>query len=838
MIPCLTNIKNFTEVIKETEEGYNYANDGRSEKNTKIISKLVENVIKYLNDPKIPVNDDDTHYLSQFIEKINIINNQFSEAGQKEVFSDSICELKLLSNQRKSSDSNNLNIYQDPFVSELNNLVKTDSEIKDKSKVARKLYDFQNDKLIPALKSAKTAKEMEALRDIVSDCLFLGGKLSLGENSVDKKGVLKKSKEEIIALWKAKLVQTDDMYTRLISYKKGDIGSLMKEKRRANIVENLNKFISKFVKHSNHFVFSQEDKAAIAKAFYIIHEELKQYQDVKLYPLETLHHSIGLDLPQEKPKASTIKSAEEFKKLKERFEQSSKSESLPLKSSKTQSVKKNQSEEEIRNTVIPRLQKRISNLTLKSSSLIEDIKEIKSDIKKLKNLSFYKEIDFTQLEKMLDLINNPSALRVSREERRFVELLLINHLKLSPEDLDKSPDEIEKSSELREKFKLKEKMLASYDELQELTVGPERLRILQTLIESAKKSGNAIENLLKSAEQVGIGLKERVVKDRFDRFIEKTPALANFKLSTYFPAIVNVFEAFTTIAYQALENKWEKILKHYDGKTQNQFLKLVKNYSYMDPTKQFENFVEVAQEQFFTCLNLQNPLSNSDLENRLQQALLKSESYSVRLFERNYKEMYSKQHRWLVNNYNKIQKSYNQGDDWNTKLQKGVCYANSLRRYFMLIDEPSAIIEMGSNQETRFVQIDYLAQGELVTLGKTTSADRYNKVAKAFGLKRYHSYQLPFQKEDVRHQDLVDKMEQYANVGYTQLILTVRSPNGGHALNIQIDQKNGLFRMMDDNIGLVQFSSIDEFKSEIKEYMIAFYPEYNEYGFESFTKSS
>jgi hypothetical protein len=49
----------------------------------------------------------------------------------------------------------------------------------------------------------------------------------------------------------------------------------------------------------------------------------------------------------------------------------------------------------------------------------------------------------------------------------------------------------------------------------------------------------------------------------------------------------------------------------------------------------------------------------------------------------------------------------------------------------------------------------------------------------------------------------------------------------GHALNIQLDGQRKIFRFIDDNLRICEFSSLEEFNIQFKAYLQEFYPNYN-----------
>jgi len=77
-------------------------------------------------------------------------------------------------------------------------------------------------------------------------------------------------------------------------------------------------------------------------------------------------------------------------------------------------------------------------------------------------------------------------------------------------------------------------------------------------------------------------------------------------------------------------------------------------------------------------------------------------------------------------------------------------------------------------------------------------------------------------------------MQRYAEAGHTQFILALYSKTRGHAVNIQLDLNNNMFRVMDDNVGLLQYNSLGHFKQEVALFFKHFYPTFDDYEFRLF----
>ena len=55
-------------------------------------------------------------------------------------------------------------------------------------------------------------------------------------------------------------------------------------------------------------------------------------------------------------------------------------------------------------------------------------------------------------------------------------------------------------------------------------------------------------------------------------------------------------------------------------------------------------------------------------------------------------------------------------------------------------------------------------------------------------------------------------------------ILGIKTGSLGHAINIQIDPKNKIYRLIDDNVGVLEFPSAELFKEEAAKLLSILYP--------------
>lgn len=462
--------------------------------------------------------------------------------------------------------------------------------------------------------------------------------------------------------------------------------------------------------------------------------------------------------------------------------------------------------------------------------LREQAQDLKQEIQTLRKIPGVSKTELSHLETALDLLINPSSLHISAEESRFMQLLGKQH-------------------------KVKDNDLADYQKLQTATVREAQSSVLKKL----KNEAPNFSKLDKAARNATRGLKENVIKDRFERFVanhDLTPALSqNFGI--HFPVLVNTFELFThDVAEKGLQEKWSEVAALYDSASEGKFSKLLLHYSYMDPTSNFPSLIRECQENFFTSLDLPgiDKMQPGPLSPYLIGKVDTLKTQPAQIFENHYMGVYSQDHLWLLDNIGTIKQPYNQGDDIHENLGEGVCYSNSLDRMSKLIDNPSLSIDaikMGSNPKTRYHQSrvgQYFTAAEKLALNfkKTAFSTESEKIAAAkevqkafkkaaamevknagaFGLKLYHHNELtPPAKKDP-HEFLVEQVLSYGDAGHLNLMIGLYSLDGAHAVNIQLDPKKGIYRFMDDNLGLCEFSDREDFTKQLTAYFKNSYSEF------------
>ncbi|WP_420421712.1 hypothetical protein [Simkania sp.] len=146
-------------------------------------------------------------------------------------------------------------------------------------------------------------------------------------------------------------------------------------------------------------------------------------------------------------------------------------------------------------------------------------------------------------------------------------------------------------------------------------------------------------------------------------------------------------------------------------------------------------------------------------------------------------------------------------------------------------------IQMGSTEKTRFHQ--NLGQRRVKLHNQEKLFDKAIQTIKencqVYGLRHHHTTE-PFSSDGGLYENLVKKMSEFSELGYSQVILAIRNPKtrGGHAVNLVFDKAREIYSIEDDNLGRVEFKNLKELQEQGKEYFKIFYPELTELTFECY----
>ena len=352
------------------------------------------------------------------------------------------------------------------------------------------------------------------------------------------------------------------------------------------------------------------------------------------------------------------------------------------------------------------------------------------------------------------------------------------------------------------------------------------------------KSGKSPKEINTEVAQKVKGLAAEARRMRFETFMKKHKPQENVtNLKKHFPNLVLAVKKFSEGELRVVKKAWEILLEKHPEKREA-FSALLSHYSYLDPQAVFPDLLEATQELVLKRIDpiALNAKEVIDFKVFYPELIKGSKGVALRDFAEDYEDYLIQRHKWMMENLENIRQPYNQADEEDTNLGLGVCLANCYGRMALLAHKPTlrdGDIQMGSTEKSRMRQAQNLAKfkglGHAQALSRRGANQAQHETSKNFGLERIR-IQDPSNLSQGR---LIKDMMQFAKTS-PSLLLALHNENAGHAINIQIDQKNGIFRIMDDNMGLVSYPSKEAFIKGAGDYFKIFYSDYSTYQLRAF----
>lgn len=678
---------------------------------------------------------------------------------------------------------------------------------------ARHLYEFQKDVLIPFIENISSHAEIKSVVSIIEAC----GQLSDKKASVDTHGLLKEQKNTISTMLQVKELLTTPLFLKLLTATPNNLGDISDSSHRKKILSLVTPLVNQAIKFSDHPLFNQELKEQFFKGVEAIYEGFDKEGDrASILPLvQKLREALGI--PEVLKKKKSVSSS--FAKAMALFSNNENEEQLKPPIQKTK-PKKVITLEERKKQALLKIQGIINKLDPEAISFRSDLREILREIEHVKKR--YPEgitTDFEALEKTVQLLLEPSELSVRIEEELMIKKLGSTH--------GISTVATGNYKTLTEARSIRE---AQTDVLRGLRKSVSSLEDLNTI------AGNAIDQV-----------RVKTIRKRFELFVSThpmKPALTNH-IAKHFPHLVIMLEEFSSgYAIAKVKETWMMVKELYDSNTDGKFSKFLSTYSYLNPETLIPEVLKEAQQSFLDGVNFDAVDSKVLIGFKAYMQRIIEQNVGeipAKMFEKLYKSYFSQRHTWLLGNLPYIKIPYNQGDEKNTNLGKGVCMSNSLNRIGILAQNPEAPIEaltMGSTQKTRKNQalvghIFRAADREEVTYAYAHKQEIGQ--SPLYGVKAKPQILIKNPLSNI-HQNLVNQMVIHGKSGQTSFLVNIYSekPRAGHAINIQFDPIRKIYRMMDDNIGLVDYPNEEVFKRELGKYFALNYATYNDFRFTDF----
>jgi len=350
--------------------------------------------------------------------------------------------------------------------------------------------------------------------------------------------------------------------------------------------------------------------------------------------------------------------------------------------------------------------------------------------------------------------------------------------------------------------------------------------------QSMSKMALAIEK--KRGELVQGGVQQRV-ECAISR-IQPTNNAFNKEFVQNFIRLTSKLEDFYIFARPHCEDRWEKSVKSLQQETKVPLAPLFAFY----PDLSAENFIPALCALFETKY-----LSGLTLDMLCSTALLND--YFIKrdksifknlenFYDTTYKEYMLKPHAWVAIYAQEIKKPYSQAADIHRNLAEGTCLQNSLDRHSVLLKAPASKaedIQMGSTQKGRATQakLNYVyTDAKVGLIPKKEAAALQAKSCERLGL--ISSDVKPACTTPEELIKCLSPKESFLG------LLSLASPDGGHAMNVQIDHKQKIFRFIDDNLGIFEMDNYQDFVTAFQTYLESFYPKFIAFQLEAFAVKS
>lgn len=458
--------------------------------------------------------------------------------------------------------------------------------------------------------------------------------------------------------------------------------------------------------------------------------------------------------------------------------------------------------EKMREGFAKRFQVGLKNLDLDSPTLMKDVDILKHYLRELypKN-----DPELKRLESYLNALIQPNAWKPSESEEK-----LIMWIKTQYPELEKSDYEPHIARSLRV--------------------------ARETFLSTMQENADSLESLCSLTQKLMPILKRQTMKDRFSQFLEEH-SIEKPYLVNRFPTLVDYFDRFTLdIATKTCSEKWDAIKEVYDQKTDGRFSELSSQIGRIDMGMTITNkLIPEAQSELLKHLRIDelNNESEEGFRAELMGAISDMQLKLPDIFDNYYEQRYKKRHLWIVQNNKYLEVAFDQGLDIHKNLGTGTCFQNALNRQALLLKDPSLpgdTIPLGSSQKDRF-HTAKIKMTKILTKPLGVEPEEALQFARTEQFKTPSAYELEEKHVEVLSEagppsnEVTDALVLWAQDHQeTQFVITFQSP--AHAFNIQIDEKRGLYRFMDDNVGLTRsYPDLQTFKTSLTKYLKAFYPE-------------
>ncbi|MCB1073610.1 MAG: hypothetical protein KDK96_11015 [Chlamydiia bacterium] len=762
--------------------------------------KIQNAISTVLSETKNGIEDDVAEAYQEFLEKVEIIDEEFADSNYGHPFSDSISKMRekfLVYNQEKQGKRDT--VFKDTVIA-IRNFNFEKGRSKENIKILEdKLVNFAKELVQERLPSFNGKEKQQAI-DIAEQIKKIAA--HVGSNKIQQAA-------EYINL---KILQTHPVYQSIISgttitFETKDVPTvadringvlqhafpfLRKESIRLSkdevetILKNLYDIDDLMIKAG-----ATDEKSPIAETI----EAFETFLEVspRVRPLPERKEK---EIVEEKPSQSQVS------KLRAQFEKPQ--DSSPPITTSTKSEKKELTIEEKREQFTERIALRLEKLeSLNPSQVSELIHDLE------RNRGLFLEKDQKGIDTLITgliLLKDPTAFKPSTSEGAILQrwMQLLGVYGISKESYERTFDSVQ-------------------------------LTLVSRLRNTIKENRHSFGQVKAALDAVIPSLNRAAIVERLEGAViqEKQSKPFNQKIALNIAQVIEHLEDFKSEARAFCEKNWAKALSTFDQKTGGKTSEVVNQLGYCNLQKKMsrieERLIEThlkkfepkdlldlavteSPQEFFMLLE-----ARKDSETKLYEQELRKEYNRVRPFLT-----------WIRDHATYVKSVYDQGSDIDRNMNLGTCLQNSQDRHKVLLKTPwlaSDHIELGSTSKGRFNQAIFDQLPELIKKDPSNALKLYQQAYERVGLKITGTY--PMNQKD-KGQSIYEALHTeigrlITEKGQSLFILGLSGVNTeGHAINIQVDP---LFRFIDDNIGVIECPDAKTFQETLSSWLELAYPD-------------
>lgn len=361
------------------------------------------------------------------------------------------------------------------------------------------------------------------------------------------------------------------------------------------------------------------------------------------------------------------------------------------------------------------------------------------------------------------------------------------------------------------------------------------------------QSGKDISQISSDLEGRLKNLQRDTLIQRFQTVVKNPKLLESLRLQENFAITVEKLGNYARQSVRIVQSQSEQIYTQYDKESDGKFSEIVKKLPHYDLNQQsykIANHLTAAllSYELFTFKYFYGA-SSKDFEQSIDKFLEAQSKTPTKLFDLLYDKQFKTVHTWIAKDAKNIKQVYCQGYDSRTP-GKGGCFSNSADRIAILDKTPEisgVSIPMGPTESGKFgqsrAQLSKLLHSNLEDVRKYMLEDNTERI----GFDKVHIAAL----SGIHAKDPLTDLrfhvvrnfgvKSHPTIGIISFKFTDKSES--HAINVQYDPQRQLYRLFDDNIGVMEYQTTREFHEGFDTYMKAIYPTAIDYYVYTYTRN-